>query len=225
MVHSFKLPISSWSFTVSRKKAWLALTLKVLINQPLIFCECCILFCHLPGVHPLSAFAFAFTHSPLSDEMLGDSPSPSVPAVLTGQVHLLFPSIPFWQAACSCHNQDFLAVSLVRLNPYAARNTQCLLTWENYRECIQDYTGFDLEVHRPPSHHLKCTGRACVFPSKSQYDLVETTCFLLGLFKGLSEHIFSMHSTEWRKETLQPHSRPPWTSSGANIWRNWALLI
>lgn len=46
-------------------------------------------------MHPLSAFAFAFTHSPLSHEMLGDSPSPSVPAVVTGQVHLLFPSIPF----------------------------------------------------------------------------------------------------------------------------------
>lgn len=136
------------------------------------------------------------------------------------------PIHPFWQAACSCHNQDFLAVSLVRLNPYAARNTQCLLTWENYRECIQDYTGFDLEVHRPPSHHLKCTGRATVFfPQRISSIWLWPHAFFWGFLRDYQNTSSQCTPLNEGKRHYSPIPWPPWTSSVANIWTNWVLLI
>ena len=109
------------------------------------------------------------------------------------------PINPFWQAASSCHNQDALPVFLVRLNPWCKKHSML----------------FDLgELQRMhPSRWERLWSRCAessqpplIFPSKSQYDLIETTHFLLGPFQGMSEHDFPMHSTEWREETLGRHS-------------------
>lgn len=108
------------------------------------------------------------------------------------------PISSFWQAASSCHHQDVLTVSLVRLNPWCKKHSVLLDLGELERMHPGRWERLWSRCAESSQPHL--------FPSNGQCDLIETTLVLLGLFQGTSEHDFPMHSTEWREEPLGPHS-------------------
>lgn len=123
---------------------------------------------------------------------------------MTRQAHLLFPSIP-------SDRQPAAVIIRVSLpcpwshSIHGARNTQCLLTWKNYR--LEWFWSRCTEASQPPPETY---WHGCpIFPSKSQHDLIETTCFLSGLFKGVSGHRLpsALHWVK-RRDTVAPVTGP-----------------
>lgn len=145
------------------------------------FVDCCVPFGQLPRIDPLPASAVFFRLTFPSWNVRWLCSLWPCCQDRTSTFTLLVN--PFWQAASSCHNQDLLAVSLFRLSPWCKKHSvPCGLG----------------ELQRMPPRWLEWPWSTCVgaaqpppethwhgyhiFPSKSQYNMVEVTLILIWAF-------------------------------------------